>query len=71
MLRELICWCLIKKRVPDQIVRLVEEMPDIVTTIVRTECDMSTEFPVTVGLHDGRALSHFLFVAVLDVGPIT
>ena len=70
MLRELTCW-LRKKRVPDQIVRLVEEMPDIVTTIVRTECDMSTEFPVTVGLHDGPALSPFLFVAVLDVGPIT
>ena len=35
---------------------------------MRTECGVSAEFPVTVGLHQEESvLSHFLFVLVLDV----
>ena len=35
---------------------------------MRTECGVSAEFPVTVGLHQQESvLSHFLFVLVLDV----
>ena len=48
-------------------VRLVEKMHNGATTRVRTECDVSTEFPVTVGLHQGSALSPLLVVLLLDV----
>ena len=34
---------------------------------MRTECGVSAEFPVTVGLHQELALSPLLFVVVLDV----
>ena len=59
------CWCHGTKRVLEQIVRLVEEMynedrPNVVGP-------MPTEFPVTLGLHKGSALSHFLFVVLLCV----
>ena len=65
--REVTFWCLRKKGVPEPIVRLVEEMYNGATTRVRTECGVSAEFPVTVGLHQGSALDTFLAVVVLDV----
>ena len=39
------------------------------TTIERTEseCGVSAEFPVPLGLHQGSALSPFQFVVVPDV----
>ena len=48
--------------VPEQIVKLVEEMCNGATTRVRTECRVSAEFPVTVSRHQESARNHFLFV---------
>ena len=47
---------------------IVEELYNGATTAcrVRTECGVSAEFPVTVGLHQGSALSRFLFVVVIQ-----
>ena len=58
--REVIFLCPRKKWVPHPIVNLVEEMHNGPTTRVRTVCGLSAEFPVTVGLHQGSALSRFL-----------
>ena len=43
------------------------EMSNGATTRVRTLCGVSAESPVSVALHQGSALSRFLFVVVLDV----
>ena len=48
-----------------EIVKLDKEMCNGATTRVRTERGVSAEFPVTVALHTGSALSPFLFVVVL------
>ena len=55
-----------KKGAAKEIVKLVE-MYNGATTRVRTECGVSAEFPVTVGLHQGSALSPFVCVVVLDM----
>ena len=36
-------------------------------TRVRVDCDLSEEFEVQVGMHQGSVLSHFLFAVVVDV----
>ena len=53
--------------VPEQIMKSVEEMYTGATTRVRTECGVSVEFPVPVGLHQGSALNPSLLKVVLDV----
>ena len=55
------------KRVLGHILNLVEEMYNGETVRVRTECDVSAEFQVTVGLQQWSALSPFLFVVLPDV----
>ena len=37
-----------------------------VVTNVRTYCGLTDEFPITIGLHQGSALSPFLFAIVMD-----
>ena len=50
-----------EESVPEQLMKLVEEMYNGATARVRTECGVLAEFPVTVGLHQGSALIPFLF----------
>ncbi|KAF7808226.1 sacsin isoform X2 [Senna tora] len=42
-------------------------MYDGVTTCVRTQGSVTKDFPITIGLHQGSALSPYLFNLVLDV----
>ena len=65
--REVVFWCLRKRRVPEKLVKLVEMMYRRTSTKVLTAVGETETFEVSVGLHQGSALSPFLFVLVMDV----
>jgi exonuclease III len=65
--RDVILGSLRKKGVPERLVRVVEDMYGGARTTVRTDEGSSDQFEVKVGLHQGSALSPFLFVVVMDV----
>ena len=65
--RDLVYWCLRKKGIPEKLVRLVMATYQKAKTVVRTCYGQTEKFPIEVGLHQGSALSPFLFVTVLDV----
>jgi hypothetical protein len=65
--RDVIWWALRKKKVPEIYVRCIQEMYAGATTRVLTPVGASDELPVTVGVHQGSALSPYLFVVVMDV----
>ena len=65
--REVVFWCLRKRKVPERLVRLVEMMYRRTRTKVLTTVGETETFEVSVGLHQGSALSPFLFVLVMDV----
>lgn len=64
--RRVLYWCLRKRGVPEKIVRLVEMLYDGAKTTVRTKYGKTDPFSIEVGLHQGSALSPFLFLIVLD-----
>jgi len=65
--RELVYWCLRKKFIPDELVRLVRATYHGARTVVRTKYGKTDEFMINVGLHQGSGLSPFLFTVILDV----
>ena len=65
--REVVFWCLRKRKVPEKLVKLVEMMYRRTSTKVLTAVGETETFEVSVGLHQGSALSPFLFVLVMDV----
>ena len=68
--REVVYWCLRRKEVPEQMVRMVQATYKEVTTRVRTDCGETEEFGIEVGLHQKSALSPFLFITIMD-SPLT
>ena len=64
--REVVYWCLRKRGVPEKLVRILKMMYEGAKTTVRTKQGRTEAFPVDVGLHQGSALSPFLFLVVLD-----
>ena len=64
--REVVYWSLRRRGVPEKLVRLVEMMYERARTAVRTKYGKTESFPIEVGLHQGSALSPFLFLVVLD-----
>ena len=46
-------------------VRMVQATYKEVTTRVRTDCGETEEFGIEVGLHQGSALSPFLFIIIM------
>lgn len=64
--RRVLWWVLEKKKVPVKYVRVIKDMYDGVTTCVKTRDGLSNDFPITVGLHQGSALSPYLFALVMD-----
>ena len=65
--RDLIWWALRKKQVPEQYVCIIQDMYSSAHATVRTCLGDSAAHPVTVGVHQGSALSPYLFITVLDV----
>ena len=63
--REVIYWSLRRKGVPEELVRLIQETYRNTKTALRTEANSCREFYISVGLHQGSALSPLLFVIII------
>jgi hypothetical protein len=64
--REVMYWCLRKKGAPEKLIRLVQATYKNAATKVMTRHGDTEEFEITVGVHQGSALSPFLFIVVMD-----
>ena len=64
--RNLMWWALDNHKVPTKYVTVIKDMYDKVVTSVRT-IDVDTNvFPINIRLHQGSALSPYLFALVID-----
>ncbi|KAK3507809.1 hypothetical protein QTP70_000873 [Hemibagrus guttatus] len=64
--REELWYCVRKLGVAEKYVRVVQDMYERSRTVVRCAVGQTEEFKVEVGLHQGSALSPFLFAIVMD-----
>ncbi|KAK3533965.1 hypothetical protein QTP70_034999 [Hemibagrus guttatus] len=64
--REELWYCMRKSGVAEKYVRVVQDMYERIRTVVRCAVGQTEEFKVEVGLHQGSALSPFLFAMVMD-----
>ena len=56
-----------KKGIPEVLVRSVESVYEGAKSWVRVDSELSEEFEVVVGMHQGCVLSHFLSSVLVDV----
>ena len=62
-----VVWEVLKKKgVDETYVKIVEDMYEGVTTKIKTNAGVSKSFQVKIGVHQGSALSPYLFILVLD-----
>ena len=59
-------YCMRKSRIAEKYVRLVQDMYEESETVVRCAIGTTESFKVKVGLHQGSALSPFLFAVIMD-----
>ena len=59
-------WALEKHKVPTKYITLIRDMYDRVVTSVRAGDSETDTFPITIGLHQGSALSPYMFSLVMD-----
>ncbi|KAK3522185.1 hypothetical protein QTP70_027006, partial [Hemibagrus guttatus] len=64
--REELWYCMRKSGVAEKYVSVVQDMYERSRTVVRCAVGQTEEFKVEVGLHQGSALSPFLFAIVMD-----
>ena len=64
--RRVIWWALRKLGVEEWLVRLIQSMYENARSRVRVGCNLSEEFSVKVGVHQGSCLSPLLFITVLE-----
>ncbi|WVZ78102.1 hypothetical protein U9M48_025865 [Paspalum notatum var. saurae] len=64
--RNVMWWALEKHKVPTKYVTLIKDMYNKVVTSVRTTDGDTSDFPINIGLHQGSALSPYLFALVMD-----
>ena len=55
-----------KKRVPIKYIDIINDMYDGIVANVRTCGGITSDFSITTGLHQGSALSPFLFAMVMN-----
>ena len=58
--------CMRLKKVSEKYIRVVQEVYKISSTPVRASAGVSESFEVSEGLHQGSALSPFLFTVIMD-----
>jgi hypothetical protein len=66
ILRNVMWWALEKHKVLAKYITLIKDMCDNVVISVRTSDDDTDDFPIKIGLHQGPALSPYLFDFVMD-----
>jgi hypothetical protein len=64
--RNVMWWALQKYKVSSKYITLIKDMHDNVETSVRTSVRDTNDFPINIGLHQGSALSPYLFALVMD-----
>ena len=64
--RNVMWWVLDKHKVPTKYVGLIKDMYNNVVTSVRTSDGDTDDFSIRIGLHQGSALSPYLFALVMD-----
>ena len=64
--REVLWWTMMKKRVPIKYIDIIRDMYDGIVANVRTYGGITSVFSITIGLHQGSALSPFAFAIVKD-----
>ena len=64
--REELWECLRLAETSECYIRIIKGMYDVATTIVRSATGLTEEFKVGVRLHQGSALSPFLFAVIMD-----
>ncbi|AQK92258.1 Retrovirus-related Pol polyprotein LINE-1 [Zea mays] len=64
--RSVMWWALEKHKVATKYINLIKDMYSNVVTSVRTSDGDTDDFPINIGLHQGSALSPYLFALVID-----
>ena len=64
--RDELWYCMRKSGVAEKYIRVVQDMYENSETAVRSSVGLSDSFRVKVGLHQGSALSPFLFAIIMD-----
>ena len=64
--RNVMWWALEKHKVPTKYIILIKDMYKNTIMFVRTCGVDTTDFPINISLHQGSALSPYLFALVMD-----
>jgi hypothetical protein len=64
--RNIMWWTLQKHKVSTKYITLIKDMHDNVVTSVQTSDGDTNDFLINIGLHQGSALSPYLFALVMD-----
>jgi hypothetical protein len=64
--RNAMWWALQKHKVSSKYITLIKDMYDNVVTSVQISDGDTNDFPINIGLHQGSALSPYLFALVMD-----
>jgi hypothetical protein len=64
--RNVMWWALQKHTVSSKYITIIKDMYDNVVISVQTSDGNTNDFPINIGLHQGSALSPYLFALVMD-----
>jgi len=64
--REVLWWTMMKNGVLIKYIAIIKDIYDRIVANVRTCGGITSDFSITIGLHQGFVLSLFLFVIVMD-----